>query len=716
MRPLVDPTSIRLAGACAAVLAVFTALFSVWTATSAWSFPCFLVAVLFLFYIPGRVVIDSANLKIPPLDHCMLSLILGITVSSILFWMAMYVHRPLLFWAWPLASIGVCVHRAGRSVRTLLGVRVSMDGSHALLFGVIMLAVVPLVVLPMYFSNLANIPDSAISLSKIDSDVTLHLSIANELTHSIPPEVPFVAGRPLAYHYAMDLVTALLNKSAGLNVLDLTVRFLPTLYLSITVLAVFCFARAWLNSGHAAALTAFLVVLAEDFSFVPGILSGSPTCWSASYFGVPTTYSLYYVNAILPAQALLFAGLYCLLQFSRTDSRIWLVLTSVLVAYLAEYKIFSALQMMASLGCAGLYYLVRYNQRQLLKVFAVTSMCLLPLALTMSLANRAGAGQSVRLYHTYIPVALEQLGYASTSWGHDVIALLRGQSITLRGVTCFLLVALPGYLLGSLGLRFLALPILAKDLVAPKSESSLRFLLALFVTMGPIITLCLTVIPRDGSPELNYNNAVWFYVQSKYIVCIFAVEALMALRCHWQPGYVFQTIALVGVIALSVPSTIQAFYFRTRGHPLASISKGERELMSYLAENCAPGSVVLTRAETVAPITALTLCRAPMSIRVYDKYAFQLIPAGELAQRLHDRQLFWECWDQAELRADVLTKYHINYLVVEKQSSGKSNTTPISFTDSNALALKPICLDSCFENEAFAVYCVSPLKVYPANP
>lgn len=153
---LVRPTNIPLAGACASLLAVFTALFTVWTATSAWSFPCFVVAVLFLFYIPGRVVIDSADLSLPPLDHCMLSLVTGMTASSIWFWIAMYVHRPSLFWTYPIASIVALLYRDGRRRHTLLRELVALDGSHGSLFLLIMLTVAPLAVLPAYYRNLAN--------------------------------------------------------------------------------------------------------------------------------------------------------------------------------------------------------------------------------------------------------------------------------------------------------------------------------------------------------------------------------------------------------------------------------------------------------------------------------------------------------------------------------------------------------------------------------
>jgi len=41
------------------------------------------------------------------------------------------------------------------------------------------------------------------------SDVLFHIEIANELTHTVPPQAPLFAGHPLSYHYGMDLAVAM---------------------------------------------------------------------------------------------------------------------------------------------------------------------------------------------------------------------------------------------------------------------------------------------------------------------------------------------------------------------------------------------------------------------------------------------------------------------------------------------------------------------------
>ena len=60
----------------------------------------------------------------------------------------------------------------------------------------------------------------------------------------------------------------------GLNTRDLTLRFVPTLFLALSMLSVFCFSRNWLRSGYFGALVVFLVFLAKTFPLFPDLLLG----------------------------------------------------------------------------------------------------------------------------------------------------------------------------------------------------------------------------------------------------------------------------------------------------------------------------------------------------------------------------------------------------------------------------------------------------------
>ena len=151
----------------------------------------------------------------------------------------------------------------------------------------------------------------------------------------------------------MDLAVAMFARATGLNMRDLTVRFVPTLFLGLSMLSVFCFSRNWLRSGYFGAFVVFLVFFGADFSFIPGLLLGEKGDWSLRYFSAPAVVTLFYTNPILPGLGVLFAGLFCLDCYMRERSRAWLFLTALLFVALIEVKMLIAAQLMCSLALAA---------------------------------------------------------------------------------------------------------------------------------------------------------------------------------------------------------------------------------------------------------------------------------------------------------------------------------------------------------------------------
>src|SRR5262249_31572070 len=133
----------------------------------------------------------------------------------------------------------------------------SYDKTLLALAAVLVLGVGALAFLPIYYTNFTWQADGTMRVYPVP-DVLLHIAIADELTHTVPPQAPHVAGHLLSYHYGMDVAVAMFARATGLNTIDLSVRFVPTLLLALSMLSVFCFSRIWLSSGYFAALVVFL--------------------------------------------------------------------------------------------------------------------------------------------------------------------------------------------------------------------------------------------------------------------------------------------------------------------------------------------------------------------------------------------------------------------------------------------------------------------------
>jgi hypothetical protein len=690
-------------GAAALLVVGCTLYFAHYTATNAYHFPRFLLALPLFVYFPGRFLVDSLRLQVRTLDHLTLSLVLGLLASSVTYWIAMRLGVPLLFLLFSLSALTVCVYRAIRQWKPPGDWTLSLDRSHLLLLGVLALAVGLLAVVPIYYRNMISRSDGGIRYRTIP-DVTLHMSLSQELTHTVPPQSPFFSGTPLSYHYAADIPAAFFSMFAGLSVMDLTVRFIPTFYFVMTILAIFSFSRAWLSSGGAAALCALLVILGEDFAFIPGLWQNSHMYWCSQYFGTPTTFSLYYMNPMLPAVGVFFAGLFCMLNYFREGRSNWLCLTALFFAACLEYKLFITAQVLLALGICSLLYLFVFRDRRPLILLSLTVAFVSVLAVPMRMANASAAHLTVRL-QTIQALAefVRQINMSDTDLGKPVVDLLNSGVFTLKGLAICLFVLLPIFLLGTMGGRIIGLRRILKDLFVPTPQSSSRFFLALFVFLGPLLSLTCAIVSADRPTSAQYNNSVWFLVLSKYIAWIFAVEALCG--AFWLRHRRLQAAAAVLLVALAVPSTVQFIMVFCEKDNTASdmYEQNKVEVLAFLESQRATGQVTAVRHEDGVPLYSLTTVRTPITTLAYIAY---LAPTAEIEKRDEEWKSFWNMWQRGEVCATTLRQYQVRYLILDKEG-GRTDPGGIAYEKWYETGTIKVRLHRCFENDGFVVYQVS---------
>jgi hypothetical protein len=652
----------------------------------------FFIAVILLAYVPGKLVLLLLKRTLSPLEDVTLACVLGLLVSGLAYWLIAFTHQARLYILWPIATTSVFIwfHSGGKS-RLRQSAKLarldeespsrSCDRSSLALVGVVALGVAVLALLPQHYTNLTRRPDGTMRVRPIP-DVFLHIAIANELTHTVPPQSPVFSGYPLTYHYGMDLAVAMFANATGLNTRDLTLRFVPTLFLALSMLSVFCFSRGWLGSGYFAVLVVFLVFFGEDFAFIPGLLQGEKGDWSVRYFSVPTVWSLFYTNPMLPGVGLLFAGLFCLQRYLRERGGVWLLLSAVLSVALMEVKILTAAHVMCSLGFAAVVYLLLFRNADLFKVAALTAALAAPLVLSVFLGNKSGGE---------ITTAFDPWLYVS----HMMEAL--GMKNRLTGVVAFTGIALPIYLVGCLGLRVIGVPAILSALFRPDRQSGLRFVLAFFVVIGVVITLTYRITPAGWAHK--YNNSAWFLAQSKYVAWIFAVEVLQTLYRHVvargvRPGPIAGLIA-VSAVALSVPATVQHFAleadpYRLNGKPLGkelkSYSLETLSVMDFLTKDAQAGDVVLPGDNLLAPILGLTKCRVPLGY-----FSYVIVPLSDYSQRETAEKEFWKAWRLGTVQDGLLREAKVRYVAVSKRTEGVP-------------AKVPSALSEVFTNSEFAVF------------
>ena len=668
----------------------------------------FLVGVVLLAYVPGKLLLVVLKRALSPLEDVTLACVLGLVVSGLTYWLITFAHLTRFYLVWPLttAAVFVWLHCSKRKSLLLNSAKLaashgesakqSRDRSGLALTGVVALGILVLAFLPLDYTNFTWRPDSTMRVYPL-SDVLLHIAIANELTHTIPPQTPVFAGHAAGYYYGMDLSVAMFATATGLDMRDLTVRFVLTLFLALSMLNVFCFSRGWLGSGYFAVLVVFLVFFGEDFAFIPRLLLGEKVDWSLRYFGVPPVLPLFFTNPMLPGLGLLFAGLFCLHRYLREGVGAWLFLTALLFAALVEVKIFTAAQIMASVGLGAVLWLVLFRNAALFKVAACTAALATPLVWSVFVTNRSGPN-IVTKFEPWLNVSdsMEALGIKDRLSGF----------VALAGV------ALPVYLVGSLGLRVIGVPAILKAIFRPDPKSALRFVLAACVVIGLVIALTCNITLAGSSPAYNPVSAT-FLGQSKFVAWIFAVEVLQTLYRWAVARGIYPSLAAAGIVTtavgLSVPATVQNFVFwrdpdhlSGQGKPLGKeLQTYDREILSvmdFLVKDAHPGDVVLPGDNLLAPVLALTKCRVPLGY-------FSLI---HVARRDHLRRTiaekeFWKDWRLGKVQEDLLREAGVRYVAVRKRTEGIPATIPAS-------------LSKVFENSEFAVFKVDPQRVSETVP
>src|SRR6266480_6154149 len=606
----------------------------------------FFIAVVFLTYVPGKLLLVLLRRTLTPLEDITLACVLGLVVSGLVYWLMTFANQGRFYFLWPLIAAGifVCLHQS--NWRSLLvnsssiesiskgSATLSRDRSALVLAGLLALGIIALAYFPGYYTNFTWQPDGTMRVYPI-SDVLFHIAIANELTHTVPPQAPVFAGHPLSYHYGMDLAVAMFARATGLNTRDLTVRFVPTLFVGLSMLSVFCFSRNWLRSGYFGALVVFLVFFGADFSFIPGLLLGEKGDWSLRYFSAPAVVTLFYTNPILPGLGVLFAGLFCLDRYVRERSRAWLLLTALLVVALIEVKMLMAGQLICIMGVAAVVYLIFFSKAELFKIAGCTAIAAIPLLSWVLLKNESG-GRIIAKFEPwlYVSHAMQTLGFSDR----------------FSGPLAFAVIAVPIYLLGCLGLRVIGLPAIFTAIFRPKSGDAVRFMLGIFVVIGIVIALTCTFTPEGWTFRYNPVSST-FLVQSEYVAWLFVVEVFQTFYQWAIRRGIYPALAAGGIMAtaagLSLPATSQHFVvWRDADHFFGAGKPWGRQLLTYDAQTLAamdflqkdahPGDVVLSDDNLIAPILAMTKCRVP-----FGYFSSGLVARSDYTRRETAEKKFW---------------------------------------------------------------------------
>lgn len=608
----------------------------------------FLLGLIFIVYVPGQSLCWMAKIHVRRVEMVTIAVAIGMVISTVLNRLFRMFHLEALFFLWLVVSAGYFIWFVVRNRSGMKGFSFRVT-SVGVVFLIVILAVLFMLTIDNY-QNGRRQPDGSVVINMKYYDGFLRNAVVRELTHSVPPQMPFASGLPLSYHYGMDLFISMFHRYLHLGVLDLIHRLTLTFFFLLLISALFIFIRELTSSENAALLGVSLVL------FGSGGFAYGATYFLGIYQWGYIFFSLYLfiflgINSLLPAMGILAAGLFCLSKFLKTHKVSWLLLASLLIALVLEYKMFFIGPIMGALLLSGILTYVFKRDFSLLKVFLCVMVLAFPLIIMAFLWNRGGPQFEFKLrFADWIWFSLRdlKLGFLRKPW----VDLIHRSQYNLVNF----LYAIPTiciFCIGSFGLSFFALPSLFKKLFSFKNSHPLRtFLIVLFggcVLFFFFINLFLEERVR------NITN-VYVYFIGLIILQVFWSERVVNFCERRKRAWKILVISLV--LVLSVPNTTRFLWLKSQDKKTVTYHASFMEASAWVNANTDPESVLLNS------IRVKHTCYFMDRRVVLDNSAHSFITwhltTSQIEERVEDIRTFFK---QPRLNADILEKYSVSYVM-----------------------------------------------------
>ncbi len=319
----------------ATILAIATAIVVVGYGVSIAEVAIFGVYVAFGIALPGLLWVRFLRGRAGYIaEDVALGLCAGYAIEIATYLVARALGAPLLFLAWPIATLvaftavpGLRSHWRGSGIRA----PAAWSWSLAAILGILL-------------AYTAGIFFARHHLTGTDApyvDMAYHLALIGELRHHVPPEIPYVTGVPLAYHWFFYAEAAATSWATGIEPIVLLYRLsgLPMFaaFVVLTAMAARRLTDRWWTGPLAVVVALFAVVAGPYGWAVTPVLDNQPLY--VAWISPTTLFGL----ALFAALVLLFIDVLGPdrqtdaddapdAAAARTPLRLWLLIAIVLFA------------------------------------------------------------------------------------------------------------------------------------------------------------------------------------------------------------------------------------------------------------------------------------------------------------------------------------------------------------------------------------------------
>ena len=405
-----------------------------------------------------------------------------------------------------------------------------------------------------------------------------HSSLIAELVRGFPPQNPGFAGKVLQnYHFLTDLFLSQIYRFTQIPILDLYFRFSPLFFASLLNILVYLFALRWSGKKGVALLSVFFASIAGSFGWILPFLGMGSNNWETAFWGIqPATTLLnppFGVSLII-----ILAGLILLDLYSKRKEKILAFLLIVTFGSLAGFKVYGALIFLLALGLFSFWEVLRRRDFSFFGIFLASGVVSLGVYLPFSRGSTDFLVWQPWWFITTMMRAPDRVNW--TVWE------LRRQFYSAKGdfISLFFLQAIAFFifLFGNLSARvvgFLSLPGRIKGRALDKV-----LLLSLPLAFLPPILFVQKAVPW---------NTIQFIYYFTFIFSFFAALAAYKILSLFKPRLLKITLVLI-LAGVSLPSTIETFWWFNAPVPTALLEEKEVEALSFLKKNSQKNDLLLT--------------------------------------------------------------------------------------------------------------------------
>jgi len=537
----------------------------------------FAVSAFFIFYLPGKIVIDAMKLRASFLSDICVSLSLGLFISSfaakIFFFFGIQHLMWLVFILIDLAFILYNIKKIRNGLTDT--VEIKYTGIIICLLLLLFISVMWLLTAPS-----GQIHDGAMRFYRANAfDALNQWAISLELSRPYPREFPFWKGMPMVgYHTGAYYWRGLIFYLTGIDPLSLYLRLCPLFSKGLLILLLFCVINT-LKGQKAAVFSVVAMFFIGDLSWLFPLIDR--IVW---FKDIKTVYfhgnviSLFIFNPpFVYGMIVLLTGLMLLKEAKRRKTAPIIFVSGCVFGLLMSSKAFMGLAILSSGVLVAVYEAAVERDRTLLKIFSI--------AILVSMATMYGmfslsAGSVFKFApFSILRMILADAGIISTSkydTGNNLYSFL-------------VFIGFFVFCAGGIGLRLPAMSTIFRHIRNWRGEASHDRIL--IVSLMPAFILTNTFIFNTLYARATYN----FYVVFLITVSVYFAEWLAGF-CKNRIRYYFTVPVLI--VFMAGTTYFSALPYTGPYNKYKQINRDELEALEYLKDNSDKSACIIHNRET----------------------------------------------------------------------------------------------------------------------